>query len=248
MGGWRNRKVAIGVAILAVGFVLAVAALAHRGSVSAAFRRLFRKDATVSARVEEIGPGARARLLPLFKAAGVSYPPGRVVLAGLKEERRLELHAGPAGARPRFVRSYPILAASGGPGPKLREGDRQVPEGLYRIESLNPNSRFHVALRVGYPGPEDRRRAQEDGRSNLGGDIMIHGGAASIGCLAMGDPAAEELFVLAADAGLDRIEVVLAPCDLRQKPPPAARDDLPSWTPALWGELAGSLAGLESAW
>ena len=68
---------------------------------------------------------------------------------------------------------YPIRAASGALGPKLREGDRQVPEGVYDIESLNPNSRFHVALRVGYPNAFDRQMAGREGRTALGGDIMI---------------------------------------------------------------------------
>src|SRR5690606_33287906 len=100
------------------------------------------------------------------------------------------------------VHQYPVLAASGQAGPKLREGDRQVPEGFYAIESLHPNSRFHLALRVNYPNQSDRQRAAEDGRTNLGGDIMIHGSNASVGCLAMGDPAAEDLFVLVADVGI----------------------------------------------
>jgi murein L,D-transpeptidase YafK len=46
------------------------------------------------------------------------------------------------------VRAYPIQAASGVPGPKLKEGDRQVPEGIYRLVLLNPNSRYHVSLRL----------------------------------------------------------------------------------------------------
>lgn len=150
-----------------------------------------------------------------FADASVPYPPGRVTLIGLKQEKRLEVWAGPADGSLARVLSYPILAASGGLGPKLREGDRQVPEGLYRIESLNPNSLYHVALRINYPSDDDRRQAAAEGRTRLGGDIMIHGSDASIGCLAMGDPAAEELFTLAADVGIGRIEVLLAPTDLR---------------------------------
>ena len=120
---------------------------------------------TVEQRVAEIGPAARQRLEPHFRAAGLSYPPTRVVLVGLKEERRLDVYASAGGGEAlRFIRSYPIIAASGGPGPKLREGDRQVPEGLYAIESLNPNSRFHVSLRVGYPNAFDREKAARDGR------------------------------------------------------------------------------------
>ena len=69
---------------------------------------------------------------------------------------------------------YPILAASGVLGPKLREGDKQVPEGIYGAEALNPNSKFHLSIRLNYPNTFDRRMAQSDGRTQLGGDIMIH--------------------------------------------------------------------------
>lgn len=154
--------------------------------------------------------------------AGLPYPPARVMLLGLKAERRLEVFAASADGPYKFLAEFPIQAASGGPGPKLREGDRQVPEGLYDIASLNPNSRFHVSLRVAYPDAEDKAHAKVEGRTNLGGDIMIHGGAASIGCLALGDPAAEELFTLAARV---KTRVAILPCDFRTgaaDPPGAA--------------------------
>ena len=82
---------------------------------------------------------------------------------------------------------------SGRLGPKLKEGDRQVPEGLYRVESLNPNSRYHLSLRVNYPNEQDKSYGRLDGRNNLGTDIMIHGKDCSIGCLAMGDPSCDFL-------------------------------------------------------
>ena len=44
---------------------------------------------------------------------------------------------------------------------------------------------------------------------------MIHGSSVSVGCLAMGDPAIEELFVLAAETGLENIKVILSPVDFR---------------------------------
>ena len=151
---------------------------------------------TVAERLEAHGSDARARMGPGFRAAGVAYPPGAVVLVGLKREREIQVYAGPSRDRVRHVFTVPVRAASGRLGPKLREGDRQVPEGLYPIESLNPNSRFHVSLRIGYPNADDRARARAEGRTQLGGDIMIHGSAVSIGCLAVGDVAAEDLFVL----------------------------------------------------
>ena len=210
--------------------LLGIAALVLAGLALPLFRRHQHSAAvrawgsyTIKDRMDEFA-AARGRVQDHLRRAGLTFPPARVVLLGLKDERRLEVYAGAADGSLRFVASHPILAASGGPGPKLREGDRQVPEGVYPLESLNPNSRFHVALRVGYPSAFDRRMAQRDGRSQLGGDIMIHGGAASVGCLAMGDPAAEDLFVLAAAAGIDNVTIVLAPVDLRSRPLPQGLD------------------------
>jgi murein L,D-transpeptidase YafK len=199
--------------------------------------------ATVGSRVAEHGPAARSRLAPAFTRAGVAYPPRAVTLVGLKREARLEVYAGSRRGAEAFVTSFPILAASGGPGPKLREGDLQVPEGVYGIESLNPNSRYHLALRVNYPNAMDRRRGAADGRRRLGGDIMIHGNAVSIGCLAMGDAVAEELFVLAADTGLPGVRVVLAPHDLRREAAPAG-PGLPAWASSLYADIGSALAAL----
>ncbi len=161
------------------------------------------------------GPAARARLAPALAAASFGAEPMALRLVALKEERWLELWG--AGEGWRAICRYPILGASGGPGPKLKEGDHQVPEGRYSLVLLNPNSRFHLSIRVGYPSQEDEAEAALEGRSELGGDIMIHGGSGSVGCLAIGDPAIEELFVLVAAVGLDRSEILIAPLDLRHR-------------------------------
>jgi hypothetical protein len=185
----------------------------------------------------------RSRLAPYFHAVGGPYPPSSVTLVGLKEERRLLLYARAADGGMQWIRSYPILGASGGPGPKLRRGDRQVPEGIYRVESLNPNSRYHLALRVGYPSEWDRQQARRDGRSDLGGDIMIHGGDASIGCIAIGDEAAEDLFVLAADVGLANMHMILAPVDFRRGTVPPSADQ-PPWVGELYRRIRAELSTL----
>jgi hypothetical protein len=198
---------------------------------------------TVADRLDEFGAAAQARLAPFFAAAGAAYPPKELILVGLKAERRLEVYAPGPDGKPRFVRAYPVRAASGGLGPKLREGDGQVPEGIYRVVFLNPNSLFHVSLRVGYPNEYDRERARADGRTRLGGDIMIHGNEVSIGCLAMGDEAAEDLFTLAARAGLDHVRVILSPVDLRRSPTPSTRG-MPRWVPELYDRVAVELKKL----
>jgi hypothetical protein len=232
--------------LLAVVVVLA-AGYAARHQIRAALtpvRIALMGSATVADRVAEHGLAARSRLAPYFEAAGVPHPPGRLVLAGFKQEKVLELYASDASGGLRFIRSYPVLAASGQLGPKLAEGDRQVPEGLYRIESLNPNSRFHLSLRIDYPNQFDRARAEEEGRRELGGDIMIHGAAVSVGCLAIGDRGIEELFVLVADVGRENASVVLSPVDLRRSPLPPGLVPSRPWVAGLYEEVRAALSAL----
>lgn len=195
------------------------------------------RNKTVADRLAEFGEAARHRVQPNFERAGVSYPPRQLTLIGLKAERSVQVYASDASGRQKYVWAYSILAASGESGPKLREGDKQVPEGIYRIESLNPNSAFHVSLRVSYPNEFDRFQAKADGRKNLGGDIMIHGGAASVGCIAVGDQAAEDFFVLAADVGIGNITVILAPVDFREGKTVPTGEALPAWSKVLYDNV-----------
>lgn len=193
-------------------------------------------------RLAEISPAAMKRLVERFTAAKASWPPVEIALVSIKDEKTVELHARSQDGPWQFVHRYKVLAASGGPGPKLRQGDRQVPEGLYRISFLNPLSGYHVSLRVNYPNAFDRRMAASDGRRDLGGDIMIHGKASSIGCLAVGDPAAEELFVLADYVGTRNIQVIIAPTDFRRHPIPTLDETKPKWLPKLYAEVAAAMA------
>ena len=203
--------------------------------------------ATLAERLRQLTPEASARLRPSFDAAGVPFPPAAVRLVAFKDQRLLVLYARGASGPWRLVRPNQVLAASGVAGPKLAEGDRQVPEGRYRITFLNPNSQFHVSLRLDYPNADDRAQAARDGRSNLGGDIMIHGSNVSIGCLAMGDEVAEDLFVLAGLTGLDNVEAIVAPTDLRIAPPPPATTAARPWVGALYDRIRKALEELPPA-
>ena len=195
---------------------------------------------TVADVVAKYGPAARARLMPHFRKAGVQWPPREIAFLVLKQERRMAVWARSGGSW-KYIRSYPILAASGHAGPKLREGDLQVPEGVYRIEHLNPNSSYHLSMKVSYPNAFDRRMAQRDGRARLGGDIFIHGRAVSIGCVALGDPAIEELFTLVAQTGHPKVRVILAPNDLRVAQP-LFHESSPRWVRDLYRTVAAALA------
>jgi hypothetical protein len=73
---------------------------------------------------------------------------------------------------------------------------------------------------------------------------MIHGSAVSIGCLAMGDEAAEDLFVLAAKTGLENISLILSPVDFRVRDLPGLPPTAPSWTPELYVAIKAELKKL----
>jgi murein L,D-transpeptidase YafK len=219
-------------------WLLVAAAIVVAGGSFALYLHL--RALTVADALRLYGANARLRLAPHFRRAGVAYPPQRIALLAFKKEMRVALWAGDAKTW-HFIRSYPILAASGRAGPKLRQGDYQVPEGLYRIEWLNPMSSYHLSMKVSYPNDFDRAQAARDGRTKLGGDIFIHGKNVSIGCIALGDSAIEELFTLAADASPQRIRVVIAPNDLRVAGA-AMREDAPLWVAGLYRIIAAALA------
>ncbi|MGD9765645.1 MAG: L,D-transpeptidase family protein [Candidatus Binatia bacterium] len=186
---------------------------------------------------------AEGRLADRFASRGLPFPPRSVALIALKSEARLELWAEAAHGWA-FVRSYLVQATSGRLGPKLREGDHQVPEGVYRVSGLNPQSLYHRALALDYPNAFDKARGREEGRGLLGGDIMIHGGSVSDGCVPVGDEAIEELFALALRVGVTNVAVVISPMDLRRIPAAlaVARAVLrPPWLADLYDEVARTL-------
>lgn len=126
-----------------------------------------------------------------------------------KLESELELWVEKDGRFVHFA-TYPICLWSGRLGPKLREGDRQAPEGFYTVaaEQLNPNSRMHRSFNLGFPNIFD----QAHGRT--GSFLMVHGGCASVGCYAVTDPAVDEIWRLvtaALDQGQARFPVHVFP-------------------------------------
>lgn len=117
-----------------------------------------------------------------------------VFMRAFKEERLLEVFVKRAGSdRYELFRSYPVAGTSGVLGPKLAEGDRQVPEGFYYTgpKGMNPDSMYHLSFNIGYPNAYDLFHKR------TGSHIMIHGSYVSIGCLAMTDAKIEEIFTMA---------------------------------------------------
>jgi murein L,D-transpeptidase YafK len=94
------------------------------------------------------------------------------------------------------LKDYNICAYSGDLGPKLKEGDRQSPEGFYKVKQyqLNPNSKFHLSFNLGYPNKYDRAHER------TGSFLMVHGNCVSDGCYAMTDTKIEEIYTLVEEA------------------------------------------------
>jgi len=79
------------------------------------------------------------------------------------------------------IRSYPAVFGQGGT-PKLREGDRRTPIGLYSIIAKRPNPQWRYFFLLDYPSASDVYRHEEakaagelDGRADIGGSVGIHG-------------------------------------------------------------------------
>lgn len=204
-------------------------------------RRVFKSTDEI---VTLYGTKVREKLKPVFSAHGVSYPPKEMTWVALKQEKVLLLFAKDGSGKQRQVLSYYIIGQSGGPGPKLKEGDMQVPEGFYRMPSFHPNVIAHMALDVDYPNEEDRAHAIGEKRKNVGRDILIHGSRWSSGCLAMGNVPMEELFVLAYDCSLKNIKLIFAPCNLLVQKPNVDFKKQPAWLPSLYTRIAAALKQL----
>ena len=191
---------------------------------------------TVSEVIAKYKDQTESESLPLFTREGINYPPSKLAMLAFKDSKELELWASNANGSYSFIKTYPIKAASGLLGPKLREGDRQVPEGIYEISGLNPNSSYHLSMKINYPNSFDLLHAEAEGRNEPGTNIFIHGKAVSIGCLAMGDDAIEQLFTLVHDVGRANTMVLISPKD-PSKSELVVPNDAPAWTSELYENI-----------
>ena len=108
--------------------------------------------------------------------------------------------------------------------------------------SIRETVKHYLSLKVTYPNASDRARAKADGRTNLGGDIMIHGKAATIGCVPVGDDAIEDIFYLASAAGIKNVSVIIAPYDMRKCRKPELERSPLKWYPNLCEEIHTALS------
>ncbi len=119
-----------------------------------------------------------------------------VLIRTYKKEAELEIWKMKADGHYAYLKSFPMCRWSGQLGPKVREGDRQVPEGFYAVTParMNPNSAYYLSFDVGYPNAYDRAMGR------TGGSIMVHGVCSSAGCFSMTDGQIAEIYAIAREA------------------------------------------------
>ena len=98
-------------------------------------------DRTVNGTIRKYESNVKSQLQQNLSATNLTWPISKIAIVVLKEERKLEVWGKNDESQPwSIIKIYDVLAASGDKGPKLKEGDRQVPEGIYQLEGLNPKS------------------------------------------------------------------------------------------------------------
>jgi murein L,D-transpeptidase YafK len=147
-----------------------------------------------------------------------------------KEESELEVWKARDDGRFYHFKTYPICNWSGNLGPKTTLGDKQAPEGFYRVNAnqMNPNSQYYLAFNLGYPNAYDRSLQR------TGDALMVHGKCKSVGCYAMTDALIEEIYALAREslvAGQESIEVHAFPFRMTEANMARYRDNpnVPFW-------------------
>ncbi len=133
-----------------------------------------------------------------MQAIGLTINPLHVYIRCFKQEELVQVWvSNEAHEDYKLLRNYAFCINSGTLGPKRKEGDNQIPEGLYYIDRFNPNSNFHLSMGINYPNDNDLVHAD---KSQPGSDIFIHGECSSVGCISLGNKSIRELYTLAKEA------------------------------------------------
>ncbi|MEE1657887.1 murein L,D-transpeptidase family protein [Microvirga sp. CF3062] len=119
-----------------------------------------------------------------------------ILMRSFKKESEIEVWKRGRDGKYALLKTYPMCRWSGQLGPKVREGDRQAPEGFYTVTpaAMNPNSQLYLSFNLGYPNAYDRAHGR------TGSHLMVHGSCSSMGCFAMTDEAISEVYALARES------------------------------------------------
>ncbi|MDN5214045.1 L,D-transpeptidase family protein [Fulvivirgaceae bacterium BMA12] len=163
-------------------------------------------------RVKSAYAEKRQTIKSLLSTKGISDDKFLLFIRIFKKEEVMEVWVkGSHHHRYQHLKDYKFCANSGRLGPKRKSGDRQIPEGFYFIDRFNPVSNFHLSLGINYPNRSDKTLGHKE---NPGGDIFLHGGCATIGCVPITDDKIKGLYILAVEAknnGQNKIPVHIFP-------------------------------------
>jgi murein L,D-transpeptidase YafK len=136
-----------------------------------------------------------AKLVAEMTAKSMS-PSSPILVRIFKQESELEVWKRDRRGYYALLKTYPMCRWSGKLGPKMREGDRQAPEGFYHVDArmLNPKSRYYLSFNLGYPN------RLEKALGHSGDALMVHGACTSAGCYAMTDDGVAEIYPVVRDA------------------------------------------------
>jgi len=173
-----------------------------------------------------------------FAAKKMKYEGFNLFIRAFKKEQKLEVWVREADKDAyTLLHTYDFCAVSGTLGPKRKEGDYQIPEGIYSINHFNPLSNFYLSLGINYPNASDRILSDP---KTPGGSIYIHGNCVTIGCIPLTDDKIKELYVLAVQAkngGQEKIPVHIFPARLSLTELSALKATFPTKTIAFWENL-----------
>jgi murein L,D-transpeptidase YafK len=172
----------------------------------------FKKNQLENARVKEAYAEKEKTILNYFKEKGFSYSGFNLFIRAFKAEQKLEVWIKEKDNNAySHLHTYNFSNTSGIPGPKRKEGDLQIPEGVYRINHFNPQSNFHLSLGINYPNASDKILSD---KKQPGSSIYIHGNCVTVGCIPITDDKIKELYILAVEAknnGQESIPVHIFP-------------------------------------
>lgn len=175
----------------------------------------FKETQLKQSRVKTAYEEKEAAVKKFFSDKTLSFTKFQLFLRAFKKEEKLEVWIKESG-KTEFVllHIYDFCTSSGTLGPKRREGDMQIPEGVYNINHFNPQSNFYLSLGLNYPNASDKILSH---KTSPGGAIYIHGNCVTIGCIPITDEKIKELYVLAVEArnnGQEKIPVHVFPAKL----------------------------------
>jgi murein L,D-transpeptidase YafK len=178
-------------------------------------QKTFKEIQSSKSRVKAAYAEKESEIKNAFREKNLRFDGMHLFIRGFKREEKLEVWVREKDKQNFSIFcTYDFCASSGTLGPKRKEGDLQIPEGVYHINHFNPESNFHLSLGINYPNDSDKILGD---KTSPGSAIYIHGNCVTIGCIPITDDKIKELYILAVEArnnGQEKIPVHIFPTKL----------------------------------